>query len=87
MLRLSEPKTKVVEQFNLQELALLVSEALAVESERQGGNLTLEQLSYDFGTLAFKYGEVLKTLPHTDLAKSEAEPLKRSSVGNEFPPL
>ena len=72
MVRLSEPKKKVLDQFNLQELALLVSEALAVESERQGGNFTLEQLSYDFGTLAFKYGDVLKSLPKTELAKSDS---------------
>ncbi|MDC0832969.1 hypothetical protein CKA32_000067 [Geitlerinema sp. FC II] len=74
MVKLSEQKKKVLEQFNLQELALLVSETLAVESERQGGNFTLERLSYDFGTLAFKYGDVLKAVPTPDFVQSERCP-------------
>jgi hypothetical protein len=57
-----------LQSFNLQDLTLLVAEALAVQSEKQKSekqeeNPTLYQLSREFGNLAFKYGDILKHLP------------------------
>lgn len=73
MKKLSGQKKQVLAQWNLQELALLVSEVLALESDRQGGNYTLDSLSRQFGTLAFKYGEVLKALPSQDVSEPELQ--------------
>ncbi len=76
MVRLNEQKKQLLEQFTLQELALLISQAIALESDHQGGNFTLDWLSREFGHLAFKYGDVLKNLPCQDPQDSpQSEPL------------
>lgn len=76
MVRLSEHKKQLLEQFTLQELALLISQAIARESDRQGGNFTLDWLSREFGHLAFKYGDVLNALPSQEMQDShQPEPL------------
>ncbi len=76
MVRFNERQEQILEQFTLQELALLVSQAIARESDRQGGNFTLDWLSREFGHLAFKYGDVLNALPSQDSQKSQQpEPL------------
>jgi len=78
MIGLSDRKKRVLERFDLQELALLVAEALALESKRQDGNFTLDRLSQEFGTLAFKYGDILRTLPTQDSLVSDRSPNKSS---------
>ncbi|WP_159787819.1 hypothetical protein [Sodalinema gerasimenkoae] len=76
MVRLNEQKKQLLEQFTLQELALLISQAIALESDRQGGNFTLDWLSREFGHLAFKYGDVLNALPSQEAQDShQTEPL------------
>lgn len=79
MARLSDRKRQILAQFDLQELALLVSEAIAVESDRQGGNYTLDRLSREFGHLAFKYSDVLKSLPSSSESGASYQPTELSS--------
>ncbi|MFP4219758.1 MAG: hypothetical protein ACLFM4_03375 [Phormidium sp.] len=76
MVRFNERQKQILEQFTLQELALLISQAIACESDRQGGNFTLDWLSREFGHLAFKYGDVLQALPSQETQESpQPEPL------------
>lgn len=69
-MQLSHHKQQLLEHYTVQELALLVSEALAIECDRQNNDPMLYQLSREFGNLAFKYAEHLQQLSpvaHTSL--------------------
>jgi hypothetical protein len=61
-MQLSHNKQQLLESYTLQELALLISEALAIECDRHNNDPALYQMSREFGNLAFKYAEHLNRL-------------------------
>jgi|LakMenE18May11ns_1017448.scaffolds.fasta_scaffold6270733_1 hypothetical protein len=61
-MQLNYHKQQLLESYSLQELALLISEALAIECDRHNADPVLYQMSREFGNLAFKYGDRLNSL-------------------------
>jgi hypothetical protein len=61
-MQLNYRKQQLLESYSLQELALLISEALAIECDRNNDDPTLYQMSREFGNLAFKYADRLNAL-------------------------